>query len=86
MLKRDCYNAPLHPAGWFSLNVPSGLTLYWFTNNILTTAQSVYLRRFKSPAVEALTTDIPMGSTTIVKDKTQEKKKEKKSKGKKHWK
>jgi len=30
--------------GWFSLNVPSGLTLYWFTNNILTTAQQVYLR------------------------------------------
>lgn len=30
--------------GWFSLNVPSGLTLYWFTNNILTTAQQVYLK------------------------------------------
>jgi YidC/Oxa1 family membrane protein insertase len=27
--------------GWFSLNVPSGLTLYWITNNFLTTAQSV---------------------------------------------
>jgi YidC/Oxa1 family membrane protein insertase len=27
--------------GWFSLNVPSGLTLYWFTNNLLTTAQQV---------------------------------------------
>ena len=32
---------PLHPAGYFSLNVPSGLTLYWFTNNILTTGQQV---------------------------------------------
>ncbi|PSC67864.1 inner membrane PPF-chloroplastic isoform B [Micractinium conductrix] len=31
--------------GYFSLNVPSGLTLYWFTNNILTTAQQLYLRR-----------------------------------------
>jgi YidC/Oxa1 family membrane protein insertase len=30
--------------GWFSLNVPSGLTLYWIVNNILTTAQTVYLR------------------------------------------
>jgi len=30
--------------GWFSLNVPSGLTLYWFTNNILTTGQQVFLR------------------------------------------
>jgi len=31
--------------GYFSLNVPSGLTLYWFTNNILSTAQSLYLKR-----------------------------------------
>lgn len=31
--------------GWFSLNVPSGLTLYWFTNNVITTAQQLYLRR-----------------------------------------
>ena len=26
-------------AGYFSLNVPSGLTLYWFANNLITTAQ-----------------------------------------------
>ena len=38
--------------GWFSLNVPSGLTLYWFTNNILTTAQQVYLRK-STPAAAA---------------------------------
>lgn len=31
--------------GYFSLNVPSGLTLYWFTNNIVTTLQQVYLRQ-----------------------------------------
>jgi len=30
--------------GWFSLNVPAGLTLYWFINNILSTAQQVYLK------------------------------------------
>jgi YidC/Oxa1 family membrane protein insertase len=30
--------------GWFSLNVPAGLTLYWFTNNILSTAQQLYLK------------------------------------------
>ena len=30
-------------AGYFSLNVPSGLTLYWFTNNLLTTGQQVRL-------------------------------------------
>jgi YidC/Oxa1 family membrane protein insertase len=32
-------------AGWFSLNVPSGLCVYWLTNNVLTTAQQVYLKR-----------------------------------------
>ena len=31
--------------GWFSLNVPSGLALYWITNNVLTTGQQVYLKR-----------------------------------------
>lgn len=30
--------------GWFSLNVPSGLGVYWVTNNILSTAQTVYIR------------------------------------------
>jgi len=30
--------------GYFSLNVPSGLTLYWFVNNLLSTAQQVYLK------------------------------------------
>ena len=33
------------PAGWFSLNVPSGLTLYWFVNNILSTGQQYYLKK-----------------------------------------
>ena len=28
-------------AGWFSLNVPSGLTIYWFVNNILSVVQQV---------------------------------------------
>ena len=37
--------APCCAAGWFSLNVPSGLTLYWFVNNILSTAQQIYLKR-----------------------------------------
>jgi len=31
--------------GWFSLNVPSGLGLYWMTNNVLTTATTVLIRR-----------------------------------------
>jgi hypothetical protein len=37
--------ARLRAAGWFSLNVPAGLTIYWLTNNILTTAQQVYLKK-----------------------------------------
>ena len=36
--------------GYFSLNVPSGLTLYWLTNNILSTAQQIYLKRTVSAA------------------------------------
>ncbi|KAI3452637.1 hypothetical protein Pfo_009301 [Paulownia fortunei] len=31
--------------GYFALSVPSGLSLYWFTNNILSTAQQVWLRK-----------------------------------------
>lgn len=30
--------------GWFSLNVPSGLGVYWVTNNILSTAQTLFIR------------------------------------------
>ena len=39
--------------GWFSLNVPSGLTLYWIVNNVLTTAQTVYLRGAVAAAAAA---------------------------------
>lgn len=43
--------------GYFSLNVPSGLTLYWFTNNLVTTAQQVYLRqKFAAEPVAASAT------------------------------
>ncbi|GAB4840508.1 hypothetical protein Ancab_021277 [Ancistrocladus abbreviatus] len=31
--------------GYFALSVPSGLSLYWFTNNILSTAQQVWLQK-----------------------------------------
>ncbi|XP_074295814.1 inner membrane protein PPF-1, chloroplastic-like isoform X2 [Silene latifolia] len=31
--------------GYFSLSVPSGLSLYWFTNNILSTLQQVWLQK-----------------------------------------
>ena len=40
--------------GFFSLNVPAGLTLYWFANNIFSTAQTVYLRKTtKAPEMPA---------------------------------
>ncbi|KAF2301748.1 hypothetical protein GH714_028886 [Hevea brasiliensis] len=31
--------------GYFSLSVPSGLSLYWFTNNILSTVQQAWLQK-----------------------------------------
>ncbi|RCV24665.1 hypothetical protein SEVIR_5G101800v4 [Setaria viridis] len=39
--------------GYFSLSVPSGLSIYWFTNNVLSTAQQVWLRKMggAKPAV-----------------------------------
>ncbi|KAI0560447.1 Membrane insertase YidC/ALB3/OXA1/COX18 [Gracilaria domingensis] len=30
--------------GWFALNVPSGLGVYWVTNNLLSTAQTMFIR------------------------------------------
>ncbi|XP_077232871.1 inner membrane protein PPF-1, chloroplastic-like [Tasmannia lanceolata] len=31
--------------GYFSLSVPSGLSIYWFTNNVLSTAQQLWLKK-----------------------------------------
>ncbi|EFN53413.1 hypothetical protein CHLNCDRAFT_136603 [Chlorella variabilis] len=31
--------------GWFALNVPAGLSLYYFSNTVFTTAQQVYLKK-----------------------------------------
>ncbi|CAA7389661.1 unnamed protein product [Spirodela intermedia] len=40
--------------GYFSLSVPSGLSIYWFTNNVLSTGQQVWLRKLggAKPAVD----------------------------------
>lgn len=41
--------------GYFSLSVPSGLSLYWLTNNILSTGQQVWLQKLggaKNPMKE----------------------------------
>ncbi|KAK4376970.1 hypothetical protein RND71_003266 [Anisodus tanguticus] len=40
--------------GYFSLSVPSGLSLYWFTNNILSTAQQVWLQKFGGAKIPVL--------------------------------
>ncbi|KAJ4980206.1 hypothetical protein NE237_010986 [Protea cynaroides] len=46
--------------GYFSLSVPSGLSIYWFTNNVLSTAQQVWLRKLggAKPVVSENTSDI----------------------------
>ncbi|CAG9467601.1 unnamed protein product [Pedinophyceae sp. YPF-701] len=36
--------------GWFALNVPSGISLYYFSNTVLTTAQQIYLRKLGGAA------------------------------------
>eukprot|EP00741_Cyanophora_paradoxa_P016369 tig00020912_g15804.t1 len=39
--------------GYFSLTMPSGLSLYWFTNNILSTAQQWYIKKtFKASSLK----------------------------------
>ncbi|KAG2320792.1 hypothetical protein Bca4012_056162 [Brassica carinata] len=52
--------------GYFALSVPSGLSLYWLTNNILSTAQQVWLQKYGGAKN-------PMKLTNLVmkEDKTQ---------------
>ncbi|KAG9147278.1 hypothetical protein Leryth_018018 [Lithospermum erythrorhizon] len=41
--------------GYFALSVPSGLGLYWFTNNILSTAQQIWLQKLggaRNPVIQ----------------------------------
>ena len=48
--------------GWFSLNVPSALCVYWVTNNIITTATSVIIRnnlKMEPAAVSGSTATAP---------------------------
>ena len=45
-LGRRALDLDWYGAGWFSLNVPSGLTIYWFINNVLSTAQQVHLPHY----------------------------------------
>lgn len=45
--------------GWFSLSVPSGLGVYWVTNNLLSTAQTVYIRSQLPELAKAAVTPVP---------------------------
>ncbi|KAK7306198.1 hypothetical protein VNO77_44124 [Canavalia gladiata] len=54
--------------GYFALSVPSGLSLYWLTNNILSTAQQVWLQKLggaKNP-VKQVQNDIMKDDLTQV--------------------
>jgi YidC/Oxa1 family membrane protein insertase len=62
-------------AGYFSLNVPSGLTLYWLTNNIVTTAQQLYLRSKFQPTAEAATPGATASKAAAVRQQEPEERK-----------
>jgi len=49
--------------GFFSLNVPAGLTLYWFANNLLSTGQTLLLRKITPVPVLASAAALPMPGT-----------------------
>ncbi|WVZ61260.1 hypothetical protein U9M48_011163 [Paspalum notatum var. saurae] len=54
--------------GYFALSVPSGLSLYWLTNNILSTAQQVWLQKLggaKNPVKEYID-KLSREETTVV--------------------
>jgi YidC/Oxa1 family membrane protein insertase len=51
--------------GWFSLNVPAGLTLYWIVNNVITTTQTVYLRSSVASASAAGGAATPASKTVV---------------------
>ena len=53
--------------GYFALNVPSGLGLYWLTNNALTTAQQVWLRRFGGANVNVVLPDQKLKYGTAIR-------------------
>ena len=39
-----CSGLPLM-IGWFSLNLPAGLSLYYFSNTVFTSGQQIFLRK-----------------------------------------
>merc|ERR1712127_478370 len=53
--------------GWFALNVPSALGIYWVVNNIVTTASTLYVRSTMPPmeAAAASSTVVEASTTTF---------------------
>ena len=49
--------------GWFSLSVPSGLGLYWLTNNVVTTVTTLGIRATVSTVTLTL---IPNPKPTLI--------------------
>lgn len=68
---RCCDGKLSRVAGYFALNVPSGLALYWFVNNILSTGQQAWL---KSTYADA--SSLPGASTMAAADKAEEERQE----------
>jgi len=55
--------------GWFALNVPAALGIYWVVNNIVTTATTLYVRS-TMPAVEAVGGGGAAASSTVMEATT----------------
>jgi YidC/Oxa1 family membrane protein insertase len=53
--------------GWFALNVPAALGIYWVVNNIVTTATTLYIRN-SMPKIDIATGG--GGATAVMESKT----------------
>ena len=58
-------------AGYFALNVPSGLALYWFVNNLLSTGQQAWLKTTYADA-----SSLPGASAISAADRAEEERQE----------
>jgi YidC/Oxa1 family membrane protein insertase len=71
--------------GYFALIVPSGLTLYWFTSNLLAMIQQYFTRTEMGPAAApagAAAVSSPSGSTNPISTDSEDSKKKKNVKSK----
>ena len=57
--------------GWFALNVPAGLTLYYFSNVSLVSAQQIYLRKLGGATVD-LGIELPEEKYSVGKRRNRE--------------